>query len=606
MQYAKVKSVAKSVLSRGKTLQDKIRTAMNTTSSVVGSTLGPGGMPVLIERQEVGMAPLITKDGVTVFRSLGFDDPVVHSVMEAARDAAVQTASEAGDGTTTATVLSAAIVEKMEELLKASPKVSPQKVVRNIEGIFKKEIEPAIRQLAIKKDWSTEEGQSFLKKVASLSANGDADLAEAVMQCFQLVGDDGNVTITEGNGPSHYEVEKIEGFPIPVGYEESCLKFYSKFVNDPGQQRVFLEKPVVVVYNGKITGTQAIVPLMQKIGSLWENEGTTVEDGKSLHLEDWGGRHNVLLVATGFSDSVIGDLAINFAHEKTINVFPLVAPESPLHNGQQKFLEDLACVSGARVLDPLSYPLDRARTSDLGYGDGLTYFEATRFRSTLVGVVDPEEIVLRADEIQANIDSAESILEKTLLQERLGKLTGGIAKLKVIGSSSGELKEKRDRAEDAVCAVRGAIKNGCLPGGAWTLLKLREIIYEGLLTENNADTIARHVLASAFFAPFSRILENLGHNEEEIEGVEWEIVNNFGSDPEHALVFDGVSCTFVKAVEGGILDSTPAVLEAVRNAISIASLLGTLGGTVVFARDAELERQEGRDMADFVKTAEGG
>lgn len=592
MQYQKVKSVAKSIQTRGPALEDTVLRTMRIISDIVGGTLGPGGQQVLIERQEHNLAPMVTKDGVTVYRSLGFDDAAAHCVMEAARDASIRTASEAGDGTTTATILSESIVRRTKAFCKANPRVSPQKVVRRLEKVFRDVIEPTIRRLSMTADMSTDEGRDLLKKVATISANGDVDLADAVMTCFDLVGDDGNVTITEMSGPSKYEVEKIEGFPVGVGYEESCGKFYPKFVNDQGTQRCVLEKPVFILYHGKLTEYQTLLPLMEMLWQGWQGNG---------------GAHNVVLVATGFSEQVLNLLAMNFPEGNTLNVFPLLAPQSPFPNGQLYFLQDLAAITGAKVLDPLNAPLELAHVDDLG--PGVTSFESNRFRSNIVGKSLSEEgrqrqedlILLRVDELQSQRAAAESELERIFLDERIGKITGGIARLKVIGASNGELKEKRDRADDAVCAVRGAIKHGCLPGGGWTLLKLT-----GVLRKQYPNDDVVELLARALMEPFDRLLENIGisqsHNHDEYMEILLGIVDPMeaGGSP---VVYNALEGKHVDPVQGGVLDSTPAVLEAIRNSISIASLLGTLGGTVVFKRDTELERREASDSAAWLREA---
>lgn len=609
MQYQKVKSVAKQVTPKGQRLQNVVLLTMKTASDVVGATLGPGGMPVLIERQEHNLPPMITKDGVTVFRSLGFDDPAAHCVMEAARDAAVRTASEAGDGTTTATVLAEAIVRHASEFTKTNPRVSPQKVVRRLERAFRDVIEPTVRACSWAADFTTDEGRRLLHAVAKVSANGDVALADKVLECFDLVGDEGNVTIAEVSGPSAYEVERIEGFPVPMGYEECCGKYYGKFINDPANQRVLLDNPVFIVYHGRITEIQTIVSLMERIGTMWQSNGQCLEavkheDGTFENVvktfENWDARHNVVVVATGFSESVLAQLAVNMGDAHSINVFPLLAPQSPIANSQQKFLEDVAAITGARVLDPLNAPLDRASVDDLGWGEGLRTFEAYRFRSTIIGNTNEEEIILRADQLKVQIETAESELDRILLQERLGRLTGGIARLKVIGASNGELKEKRDRAEDAVCAVRGAIKHGCLPGGGWMLLHLMAVL-KGL-----NDPIVDGVLIPALFEPVARLLLNCGFDEAESRTILEPVIVSAGCGDPLAMpvVYDALEGKHVNPFEGGILDSTPAVLEAIRNSISIASLLGTLGGTVVFKRDVELERQEARDTNAFLRDAD--
>lgn len=577
MEYGKVKSVSKQVVTKGKALDSAILETMKTVSSIVGATLGPGGQPVLIERYEHGLPAMVTKDGVTVFRSLGFDDSTRHCIMECARDAAVRTASEAGDGTTTATVLAEAIVRNTHRFCKKNPRISPQRVVRHLERIFREHAEPAIKAMAVRPAVDDTRGRFYLHAVARVSANGDTDLADAVMKCFDMVGDDGNVTITESNGPSHYEVEKIEGYPVPMGYEESCAKFYPKFINDPGTQRCVMEKPVFVVYHGRITEIQTIVLLMEQIAQAWQNQNFP---------------HNVVLVATGFSESVLGNLAVNFAEPASINVFPLLAPQSPMPNGQLHFLEDVCAITKAELFDPLNRPLEQATLEDLGVG--VRVFEATRFRSNIIGHASDDTLLLRIDDLQVQAQNPESELDRMLLQERIAKLSGGIAKLKVIGASNGELKEKRDRAEDAVCAVRGTIKHGCVPGGGWVLMKLCNVLPR--------DPITDEVLRPALMEPVWRILSNCGIvDDEEGKAVIDPIL--LGIANGKTVVYDALEARHVDAFDGGILDSTPAVLEAIRNSISIASLLGTLGGAVVFKRDLELERSEAQVTQQFLRDA---
>lgn len=578
MQYSKVKSVAKQVTTKGPRLENTILSTMKTISDIVGGTLGPGGKPVLIERQEFNLPAMVTKDGVTVFRALGFEDSTAHVVMEAARDASVRTANEAGDGTTTATILAEAIVRKTSEFCKANPGVSPHKVVQKLESTFKNKIEPFVKQNAIL--CTPENRESLLRAVATISANGDEALADAVMECYEVVGDEGNVTILEVSGPSSYEVEKIDGFSVSSGYEDSCAKYYQKFINDPGTQRCVLENPGFVVYHGRVTDIQTCVMLMEKIGMAWQQDGFN---------------HNIVLVATGFSESVLGQLALNFAEPATINVFPLLAPQFPVQNGQLEFLEDVAAITGAAVLDPMSNPMEDAELDHIGLG--CRQFECGRFRSTIIGFSDEELIQERVDILNKRLEKPESDLEKRLIQERIGKITGGIAKLKVVGASNGELREKRDRAEDAVCAVRGAIKHGCLPGGCWTLLQL---IVE-LAKEN--DKILNEVLCPALMQPFKVLVDNVGAYDEFNEILE--NLSILGATDKY-VVFDALNGKPVNAIEAGILDSVPAVLEAIRNSLSIATLLGTLGGVCVFKRDPILERQEAVDTNNFLRQADEG
>lgn len=579
--YQKVKSVAKGVYPKSSRLEAKILETMKTISEIVGRTLGPGGNPVLIERQEYGMPNLVTKDGVTVFRSLGFQDPVAHAIMETARDASVRTATEAGDGTTSSAVLSEAIVRYVSQYCRKNPKVSPQKIVRTIAKIFKTNLEPAIKSFSI-----LNPGEDLLKAVATCSANGDQELANAILECFELVGDDGNVTILEKTGPSGYTVEPLKGYPITgIGYEDCCRRFFSDFINDKANNRVYLEKPVFILYYGQVNEIQTLMPILMELGDRWNQNPTSP--------------HNVVVVASGgFSESVLGQLCVNWKAESALNVFPLLIPKSPMNNGDMHFLEDLQAITASPIYNPLSKPIEQATFEELG--PPLEYFEAHRYRSNIVGIADEGLQMARVEEIKQQLLNPEGELETRILQERLGKITGGIAKLTVIGSSSAEIREKRDRADDAACAIRGANKHGCLPGAGWTLVNLTLMSPQGfdVLT---AD-IWTSVMVPALLEPVKRLMSNVGLHDDEIR----DRINTYENSilGKEGRVWNGIDDTWVDATTAGIVDSTPAVLEAIRNSISIATLLGTLGGVVVFNRDPELERQEASDTLEYLRQTE--
>jgi chaperonin GroEL len=587
VEYQKVKSVAKVVTPKGPALSKIVRSTTKTIADIVGATLGPGGSSVLIERYEHDMPPIVTKDGVTVFRSLGFTDPSAQVVMEAMRDAAIRTASEAGDGTTTATILGDSIVRFLHSYCEIWPSARAQKIVRHLEKALHDTVLPTLDLLSIPADPTTDSGKKLLRSVAKISANGDEALADAVLQCFELTGDEGNVTIVEASGPSHYEVEQIDGYPIPMGYEYSCAKFYPMWINDGGRQMCVLEKPLFVLYHGHLHDSLTAWQLLGKLGAAFEA-------GENNHF-------NVVFVASGFSEQVLATFGAGMQHATAMKIFPLTIPKSPLANFGPEFLADLAAITGATVFDPITKPLGEGTIEDMG--PGVASFEAGRFRSTIIGRAsnhgEPWETnsIDQIDVVTQQLDAAEGEMERILLQERLGKLTGGIAKLRVIGSSNGELKEKRDRAEDAVCAVRGAIKHGCLPGGGWALLK----VIRALTDSYPNDPVMDSVLKPALFEPVLRLLANCGMDETAAMKVLAPVL--LGIKNGNVTVYDAMEDRHGDAIELGVLDSTPAVTEAVRNSISIATLLGTLGGVVVQPRDTAFERSEARDTADFVRNA---
>ena len=590
METIKTKSAAKVVLPRGPELEEKILHTMKTISTVVGGTLGPGGHPVLIERQEHGLPPIITKDGVTVFRALGFQDPIGHCIMETARDASVRTANEAGDGTTTAAILAEAFVRLVKSYCKANPTVPPQQVIREIQRIYDEVLEPEIKSLSIKCNLDSKKGRKLLESVATISGNGDRDLAKAVMECFDICGDEGNVTILESSGPFGYEVEKIEGYPIPMGFEESCAKFYPAFINEPATQRIVLEKPAFLLYFGRLNDIQTTLGILEKFAEAWKNKYCEV--------------FNLVLVATGFSENVLASLATNMVDPTTVNIVPLAVPQSPIPNGQRFFLDDLAAVTDAVVYDPITNPLVNATFDGIGNiakdeqdiwkVRSVRTFECSRFRSTIVGFASEEVLLKRTEEVKAMSDFAESQLDASYMRERLAKLTGGIAKLKVIGSSNGELKERRDRAEDAVCAVRGAIQSGAIVGGGWALARLISIL---------PDTpVCNDIIAPALSEPVEVLWNNAGASGEQMSANRdrtEQLVASIENYPKETEVWNAATGKFCNALAEGVLDSVPAVRDALKNSISCATLLGTLGGTIVFPRDRELEIKDARDSAEF-------
>jgi chaperonin GroEL len=571
MERRKAKSAFKVVVPVSDSLRKKIRETIATIADIVGGTLGPGGRPVLIERQEFDLPPSVTKDGVSVFRALGFRDPVAHSILEAARDASVRTANEAGDGTTTATILSRALVVATQDFEAKNPKVSARKIVNTIQRQFSDVIEPFIKSKSIKADFGSPEGRTMLEAVATISANGDKELAKCVMRCYDICGDDGNITIVDASGPYGYQEEHIEGFPTSVGYEETCGAFYPLFINRPSLQQIVMDKPIFVLYFGRINDIQTLVPLMSKLDGAFQKKIIDTP--------------NVVVVSTGFSENVIASLANNWIDPNSINILPMVVPLTMAHNGQKELIDDLAGAVAGKVFDPITQnDLDNADFSDLGNlapventetftTMGVTGVEVSRYRSMILGIADEDTCLERQEVVRAALAQSGSELDRLMTQERLAKLSGGIARLKVFGTSNADIKERRDRAEDAICAVRGAIKHGCLPGGTATLCEVSKLL-------DTSDPIVADILVPALLVPFEVLKHNAG------------ILEDDGKRPTFNNVYDALNHAWVNPLETGILDSTPAVLEALRNAIGVATLLGTLGGCVVFPRDDAFDVEE--------------
>lgn len=576
MSIRKAKTSAKMFISDQQRLQDIVLKTMNRISEIVGATYGPGGRNILIESDIPGIPNTNTKDGVTVFQALGASNSYEHLIIEQARDSAKRTATEAGDGTTTATILSAAIINYLYEFCNENPKFSPQKVARDVASVVRKKLVPMIRESSIP---ISTENIELLRLVAKVSANGDDDMADAVMKAFEELGygENAHVTIKQVSGPYGYEVGLIEGFPIPIGYEESIGKFHPAFVNDPGNQRCILQNPKFLLFDGQIGDLISLQNITDQVGQKYN-------DGDADYK-------NLVIFAHGYSDSVINALAYNFQDPATINVVPMVTPKAPFINAQTHFMHDLAAFTGAKVFG-MKDSLAKATIADLG--SGMTTFEAYRFRSTIVGDPDPVNIEVRADELAQQKKVAESKEEGIWLEERLGKLTSGIAKLTIYGGSNGELKEAHDRCEDAVCAVRAAISKGALPGGCRILLNL----FDYVVSSKDVPNHVKNVLAPSLMVPITRLLNNAGVNDEESQ----QIIEKLLADKN--LVYDVENQKFGTAEELGVFDSLPAVEEALKNATSIATVMGTLGGLIAYPRDEVFERQEAAADAEMQRIIE--
>lgn len=577
MPHRKAKDAPKIFISDKETLQKIVLRTLRKASDIVSSTLGPGGRNCLLESDYPGIGNANTKDGVTVLKSLGAIDPYEHLILEQMRDSAQRTATEAGDGTTTATLLTYNIVSNLFDFCEKNPKYSPQKAARRISKITEEVLVPYIESRAIK---ATVENERLLHAVAQISANGDEDMATAVIDAFKAIGygDSSHVTIKQLSGKKAYKVERIDGFPIPIGYEESIGKLHTAFINDQANQRCTLEKPLFLLYDGNVNDLVMFMSLIEGLGRKY------VEEGNSDYK-------NLVIFANGFSENVLTHLAFNFSNPNTLNIVPMVAPLSPYPNSQTHFLHDLGAFTGAKVFG-LKDQVNNATLIDLG--GGMENFEAYRFRSTVVGNPDATNVELRASDIKTMIQSAESQAEKILFTERLGKITNGIAKLTIYGGSNGELKEAHDRCEDAVCAVRSAITYGAVPGGCRLAIdmsiKLMEELKEG---DPACDVLVKSLLSLPH-----KLLDNAGYNQEEIA----EILATLVSDT--SLVYDVENQKFGDAEELNLFDATKAVSESLSNAVSIASVLGTCGGLVCHPRDDIFERTEARADADYGRATE--
>lgn len=344
-----------------------------------------------------------------------------------------------------------------------------------------------------------------------------------------------------------------------------------------------MEKPLFLLFDGTVSDIVQFQSIFEKLGNEYVSGNSDFR--------------NIVFVSHGFNESVITQLAINFANPGTINILPVVTPMDQVKNARFDFMNDLAAFTGAKVFGMHS-PIRDAMPED--FGRNMTQFECYRFRSTVTGEPDAMDIETRAEVLKKQLESPESLYAEIALKERLGKLTSGISKLKIYAGSSGELKELSARVEDAVMSVRAAISNGALPGGGRVLLNLSMIMDAAEGFSDDEAIVAKEIVAPSLMKPLMKLLDNAGYSEEETR----EVIKTLAVDEN--IVYDVSENVFGDAIELGLLDATKAVEQSIENSVSIASVMGTLGGLVVFPRDHQLEREEASADAQFKRDVEMG
>jgi chaperonin GroEL len=344
-----------------------------------------------------------------------------------------------------------------------------------------------------------------------------------------------------------------------------------------------LNKPIFLLYDGIMNDISQILEGLTKLGNYFT----------STRAQDRG----VVLVAHGFSDMVLGDLHLNWNHlESTVKVVPLLTPvDVAIQNWRSQFLFDLQAYTGSPVFNPVDKPITELDPEQMSKNNRVKGIEIGRFRTSVISDEDDEALSIRVSELKERLKKPESDYEINDLNVRIGKLTSGIAKLSVSAPSAGESREKRDRAEDAWMAIRGAVKYGAVPGGGFILVRLSaQLMVEAEKLAKTPKKFAMNILARALLRPVEVLYENYGYKD---ESVAKQLTSMLGRTEQ---TFDISEQKWVDKYD--ILDSVPAVVEAIRNSISIASLLGTLGGIVAFRRDAQTDKEEER----FVRKYEGG
>jgi len=535
------KSKAKDIIADKEKLNNIVSKTIDKMATIVGSTLGPGGRSVLIERE--GMPPLATKDGVTVAKALGVDRAENNIIVEAAKEICINTAKDAGDGTTTAIVMANAITKHGQEFVNNNTKYNPQRIVNELEELYEDVIVPHIKSKAKQVD-----DDDKLRHVATISANGDKKIANIVVDAVMSAGEDGHIILEEAQGDD-MRVETIDGYIVTHGLKD-LGQLGPMFINDKTNQQVKMDNGVVFLYNGSINDLKATAYIQDAI------EGTDLY-GSPL-----------MIVAHDFSDIVMDMFAKNV--KGGITICPVKTPRSGLPNSKTVFLEDMSAYTGARVFDPSN--MDDITEEDFGE---FTFAKCNTYETLIIA--DPEEkrLEARLKELKALEESCFSDMDKMHVRANIAKLTGGISTIFVGGVSDLKVRERKARVEDAVEAVRSAIAEGTIPGGCQIQLELSKLI-----ANHKNKKPSWRIMEQALKEPFKLLLTNCGENHEEIL-----------KDLKEGMVFDAEQHKYVKAYEAGIIEPAKVARVALGNALSVASLLITCGGIVCVPRDSQLENQ---------------
>ena len=518
-------------IDKGIAARDKLLKGIKVVADTVGVTLGPRGRNVVIEKS-FG-APKITKDGVSVAKEIELEDKVENLGAQILKEAANKTNDRAGDGTTTTIVLAEAIAREGVKAVTAG--MNPMDLKRGIEAASEKILEE------IKKASKNISSSEEISQVATISANGDADIGAKIAKAFEKVGKDGVITVEEANKSDVFEVDVVEGMNFDRGY----ISPY--FVTNSEKMTCELEDAHILVFEKKISNLQQMLKLLEEV----------VQSSKPL-----------LIIAEDIEGEALATLIVN----KLRGGLKVVAVKAPGFGDRRKsMLEDIAALTGAQLIsEDLGHKLENVTLDDLGSAKKVLI---SKDDTTIVnGSGNKSEIKARCDQIKSQIAETTSDYDREKLEERLAKLAGGVAVLKVGGITEVEVKEKKDRVEDAYHATKAAIAEGIVPGGGCTLLYASKTL-NGMKGKNADETVGIGIVEKALSAPIRKILENAG-----LESAL--IVEKLLEHNKSTMTYDAQNHEVVNAFKKGIVDPTKVVRNALQSAASVASLLVTTEATV--------------------------
>ena len=524
----------------------KLSEGVEKLAKTVTCTLGPAGRNVIIE-QEVGN-PSSTKDGVTVAKSINLKDPVENIGAQLVKQASIKTAELAGDGTTTSTLLAREIYQKGLGTIGDNNAVE---VKKGIELASKLAIEYLEK---VSKDITDEEQ---LKQVATISANNDVEVGELISAAMDKVGQDGVVTIEESKTGETY-LETVEGMQFGRGYKSPY------FVTDNNTMTAVLRDPLILITDKRLNAVKELLPILEAVS----------QQNKSL-----------VVIADDIDGEALSTMVVN----KMRGILPVVCVKAPDFGDRKKAsLEDIAILTGGVVVsDQKGMRLDKFQPEWLGKAGKVT---VTKDKTTIIDAKGKDvDIEARIIEIKNQIDESTSPFEKENLQDRLGKLTGGVALVHVGGHTEVEMKEKKDRVDDALHATKAALEEGILPGGGTALLNsglsVEEAKKKGKFKKNtSSELIGIQILAEAVQGPFTQILYNAGKSKEDVDNIKSNVLKK---NKDKWYGYNSRTEEFANMFSEGIIDPTKVTRLALENAVSVAGTMLITEAVVSIERDED-------------------
>ncbi|MGS0526254.1 chaperonin GroEL [Zobellia nedashkovskayae] len=505
--------------------RDGLKRGVDALANAVKVTLGPKGRNVIISKS-FG-APQVTKDGVTVAKEIELADPLENMGAQMVKEVASKTNDLAGDGTTTATVLAQAIVK--EGLKNVAAGANPMDLKRGID----KAVEAIVANIA-KQSKKVGDSSEKIKQVASISANNDETIGDLIAKAFGKVGKEGVITVEEAKGTDTY-VDVVEGMQFDRGY----LSPY--FVTDSEKMVSELESPYILLFDKKISSMKSLLPVLEPVA----------QSGKPL-----------LIIAEDVDGEALATLVVN----KLRGSLKIAAVKAPGFGDRRKaMLEDIAILTGGTVIsEERGFSLDNTTLDMLGTCEKV---QIDKDNTTIVnGGGVAKDIKTRVNQIKSQIETTTSDYDKEKLQERLAKLAGGVAVLYVGAASEVEMKEKKDRVDDALHATRAAVEEGIVAGGGVALVRAKSVLTK-IATENEDEATGLQIVARAIEAPLRTIVSNAGGEGSVVIAKILEGKGDFG--------YDAKSETYVDMMKAGIIDPAKVTRVALENAASVAGIILT-------------------------------